>query len=121
MGKRHAGSLAVLVILTSSSLAAQEPGHVFRLTKSPSNVGTCAALDATMSREHTVTVTGDKAMLKFPGGVDEPMNQVSAGTYRTQLELGRVTVEYVADVSKSPKTLVVREPREGCRWTGEAP
>lgn len=121
MGKRHAGALTILVILASSPAAGQGPGHVFRLTKSPSNIGTCAALDAAMSREHTVTVAGDKATLKFPGGVDEAMNQVSAGTYRTQLNLGRVTVEYVADMSKSPKTLVVREPREGCRWTGEAP
>ncbi len=112
---------AIAVILTGGIAAAQQPGHVFRLSKSPSNVGTCAALDAAMSREHTVTVTGDKAVLKFPGGIDEPMTQVTAGTYRAEMELGRVKVEFVADVSKSPKTLVVREPREGCRWTGEAP
>ena len=112
---------AVVVILAGSAAMAQQQGHVFRLTKNPSNVGVCSALDAAMSREHTVTVMGDKAVLKFPGGNDEDMKQVSAGTYRTELELGRVKVEFVADVSKSPKTLVVREPREGCRWTGEAP
>ena len=114
--------LSVMIVgLAVSPSLAQQQGHVFRLSKSPSNIGTCAALDAPMSREHTVTVMGDKAVLKFPGGVDQPMTQVSTGTYRAEMELGRVRVEFVADISKSPKTLIVREPREGCRWTGEAP
>ena len=112
---------AIVIVLAGGTASAQQPSHVFRLTKSPSNVGACMALDAFMSREHTITVMGDKAVLKFPGGNDEDMKQVSAGTYRTELSLGRVTVEFVADVSRSPKTLVVREPREGCGWTGEAP
>ncbi|TXL81532.1 hypothetical protein FHP25_03110 [Vineibacter terrae] len=112
--------LAVAAALLTGTAAAQQPA-TFRLTKSPSNTGVCNGLDAAMSREHTVTPAGDKAVLKFPGGNDEDMKQVTPGTYRTELELGRVKVEFVADLSKTPKTLVVREPREGCRWTGEAP
>jgi hypothetical protein len=114
-------AFAAVTLLAGGFVAAQQPSHTFRLTRSPSNTGVCAGLDAAMSREHTVTVMGDKAVLKFPGGNDEDMKQVSAGTYRTELELARVKVEFVADLSRSPKTLVVREPREGCRWTGEGP
>src|SRR5262245_26452627 len=81
-------SAGALLLAGNAVMAQQQPSHVFRLTKSPSNVGVCNALDAPMSREHTVTVMGNKAVLKFPGGNDEDMKQVGAGTYRTELELG---------------------------------
>lgn len=116
------GVIAVSMILAAGSALAQEPAtYAFRLTASKSNVGTCKALDANMSRVHTLTVSGDKAVIASSGGVDDDMKAAGAGIYRTDFRLGRVGLVVVANVAKSPRTLVVTEPREGCRWSGEVP
>lgn len=115
-------TLAMTVAAAAAGAAlAQQGGQTFRLSKSPSNIGPCMALDAAMGRDHTVTPAGDKAVLTFPGGTPQNMQQTTPGVYRAQFSLGRVTVEFVADMSRSPKTLVAREPREGCQWSGSAP
>ena len=113
-------SVAIAVVAAGAAQA-QQSAQTFRLSKNPSNIGPCTQLDAAMGREHTVAPAGDRAVLTFPGGTPQNMQQTSPGMYRAQFSLGRVTVEFVADLSKSPKTLEAREAREGCRWSGTAP
>jgi hypothetical protein len=109
-------------LLVGGSAAAQQPAtYEFRLAAGSRNVGVCNRLDAAMSRVHTVTVTGDKAVVKSSGGIDDNLKPAGAGIWRTDFELSRVHLVVVADLSKSPRTLVVTEPREGCRWSGETP
>jgi hypothetical protein len=110
-----------MAIAVMAAGAAHAQQATFRLGKNPSNLGPCTALDAAMGREHTVTPAGNTATLSFPGGVPQTMQQVSPGVYRAQFSLGRATVEFVADLSKSPKTLTAKEAREGCQWNGTAP
>jgi hypothetical protein len=112
--------LAATIMVASGAAQAQQAGTTFRLAKNPSNLGPCTGLDAAMGREHTVVPAGNTATLSFPGGVPQKMQQVSPAVYRAQFALGRVTVEFVADLSKSPKTLVAKEAREGCQWSGQA-
>lgn len=122
VASRLTSAIAMVMALAGGSALAQQPAtYSFRLSASSSNLGTCKELDASMSREHTLTVAGDKAVVKSNGGIDDDLKPAGAGLYRTEFRLGRVTLAVVADVSKSPRTLVVTEPREGCRWSGEAP
>lgn len=114
--------MAIASVLVGGSAAAQQPAtYTFRLAKNASNVGVCNGMDASMSREHTVTVTGDKAVVKSSGGIDDDLKPAGAGIWRTEFELGRVRLVVVANLSTSPRTLVVTEPREGCRWSGQTP
>ena len=111
----------VAVLLTGNAVAQGPATYTFRLTASKSNVGTCKALDASMSREHTLTVSGDKAVIKSSGGVDDDLKPAGPGVYRTDFRLAGVGLVIVANVAQSPRTLVVTEPREGCKWSGEVP
>ncbi len=108
------------VLVSFSSEAQQTATYAFRLAPNSSNVGTCNRLDASMSREHTLTVTGDKAVVKSAGGVNDNLKPDGAGVYRTEFRHAGVTLAVVANVAQSPRTLVVTEPRAGCRWSGEA-
>ena len=112
---------AVMIVATGDAVAQGSGTYTFRLTASKSNVGSCKALDASMSRQHTLTVSGDKAVLRSGGGIDDDLKVAGAGVYRTDFRLGRVGLVVVANVAQSPRTLVVTEPREGCKWSGEVP
>ena len=55
------------------------------------------------------------------GGVTSNMKQTAPNVFTTSLGIGGTNFDVVADASKSPKTLEVREPRLGCRWNAVAP
>ncbi|QQS12054.1 MAG: hypothetical protein IPK81_21435 [Rhodospirillales bacterium] len=116
----HASVIAG-VLFAGGAMAQQSGTYTFRLAANPANVGVCNALDAALSREHTVTVAADKAAIKSSGGITDDMKATGAGVYRTEFELGRVRLVVVADTSKTPRTLLVTEPREGCKWSGTTP
>ena len=120
-GKLALSVVAAAVLLHGGAAGQQSATYTFRLVANPSNLGTCKGLDASMSREHTLTVTGNQAVIKSNGGIDDNLKPAGPGTWRTDFSLARVRLVVVADVSKSPRTLVVTEPREGCRWSGQAP
>ena len=108
---------------TASTPAAAQPAagpsYSFRLAPAR-NPGGCSRLDTALSREHTVTVSGATAIVKSAGGVDDVARQVSPGVYATNFSLANVRLDVTADLSKSPKTLVVVEKNAGCRWQGQA-
>jgi hypothetical protein len=107
-------------LVSFDSVAQQTATYAFRLAPNPSNVGTCNRLDASMSREHTLTVTGDKAAVKSAGGINDNLKPDGAGVYRTEFRHAGVTLVVVANTAQSPRTLVVTEPRAGCKWNGES-
>jgi hypothetical protein len=122
MHARHrAWTAAVLLVVAGDAVAQQPATYTFRLAKSPSNVGVCNGLDSSMGRQHTVTVSGDRAEIRSSGGIDDTLKPGGPGVWKTDFELGRVRLVVVADLSKSPRTLVVTAPRDGCRWSGESP
>jgi hypothetical protein len=70
---------------------------------------------------HTFTATGETASVRSAGGVTSAMRQTTPGVYATDFSLGSTTMNVVANATTSPKSLEVREPRLGCRWSAVAP
>ena len=93
------------------------PTYTFRLEPARNLVG-CSRLDTAMSRQHTVTVSGTTAIIRSNGGVDDVAKQTSPGVYVTNFSLANIRLDVTADLSTSPKTLVVVEKNAGCRWEG---
>jgi hypothetical protein len=118
----HAAVVAAsLARLFSVQAAAQDAAIQFRVVATDRNPSACKQFDAALSRVHTFTATGDSASLRSAGGITSNMAQTTPGVYTTNFSLGGTTLNVVADASKSPKTLVVTEPRLGCRWNAVAP
>lgn len=92
----------------------------FRLVPASGNPANCQQIDAAMSRVHTVTPMGSDATIRSAGGINDTLKQTSPNIYTTQFQLGRVTLDVVADASKMPRTLSVTEPKLGCRWNAIA-
>jgi len=107
---------AFLIGMTGSAADAQNAPIEFRMAASDANLAGCRGLDAQLSRVHSVTLQGDKALLKLAGGISETLKQTSPGVYMSAFTLSGVRLDVVADASKSPKTLVVTEKNRGCRW-----
>lgn len=112
---------ASLVGLFSTAAAAQDAAIQFRVVAADRNPSACKQFDAALSRVHSFTATGDSASLRSAGGITSNMVQTTPKVYTTNFSLGGTTLNVVADASKSPKTLVVTEPRLGCRWNAVAP
>ena len=49
------------------------------------------------------------------------MTQSAPGVFTTNFSLGSTTLNVTANSTTSPKSLEVREPRLGCRWSAVAP
>lgn len=107
--------------LFSTQAAAQDAAIQFRVVATDRNPAACQRFDAALSRDHTLTATGDGASLRSAGGVNSDMAQTTPKVYTTKFSLGGTTLNVVADASKSPKTLTVTEPKLGCRWNAVAP
>ena len=90
----------------------------FRVVASPDNISGCRGLDGTFSRVNTITLQGDKALLKIAGGITETLKQTAPHVYTTVITMNGVRLDVVADASKSPKTLVMTDKNRGCRWDG---
>jgi hypothetical protein len=115
--KWAAGFAALLVF----PAFAQDNPIEFRLAPAKSNPVGCTALDADLSRVHTVTKTGDKATIKSAGGIDDTMKQNTPNVYTTVLSLGGTKLDVVADASVTPRTLTVTEAQRGYKWNAIAP
>ncbi len=113
--------LAASLGLFSVQAVAQDAAIQFRVVATDRNPAACQRFDAALSRVHTLTATASGASLRSAGGVNSDMTQTTPKVYTTNFSLGGTTLNVVADASKSPKTLVVTEPRLGCRWNAVAP
>jgi hypothetical protein len=113
-----ATSLAGMI---SAQAFAQKGPIEFRVVAVDRNPSACQQFDAALSRVHTFTPAGDAATLRTAGGVTSNMKQTAPNVFTTSLGIGGTNFNVVADASKSPKTLEVREPRLGCRWNAVAP
>ncbi len=113
-----AGSLAALMLPQAS---AQDAPIEFRAVAAKGNPSGCVSLDASLSRLHTITLMGDKAILKSSGGINDTLKQIAPRVYKTTFSLGGVKLDVVADASKAPKTLQVTEASRGCHWNAVAP
>ncbi|MSP76247.1 MAG: hypothetical protein EXR12_08940 [Rhodospirillaceae bacterium] len=117
-------SAAVLLVGISGGVlpaSAQNAPIEFRVVAAKGNPSGCMSLDGSLSRVHTITLVGDKAMLKSAGGINDTLKQTAAGVYKTRLGMGGVNLDVVADVSKSPRNLEVTEASRGCHWNAVAP
>ena len=110
-----ASSLAATIAL------AQAAPVEFRVVPTDRNPSACQRFDAALSRVHTFTPTADGASVRSAGGVNSNMTQSSPGIYTTEFSLGSTTLNVTANTTTSPKSLDVREPRLGCRWSAVAP
>ena len=106
--------------LCSQAMAQSKPIE-FRVTATDRNPSACQQFDAALSRVHTFTPTADGASVRSAGGVTSNMRQTSPGVYTTDFSLSSTTLNVTANTTTSPKSLEVREPRIGCRWSAVAP
>lgn len=113
-----AASMAGFVWTTA---VAQGAPVEFRVTPTDRNPSGCQQFDAALSRVHTFTPTADGASVRSAGGVNSTMTQTSPGVFTTNFSLGSTTLNVVANSTTSPKSLDVREPRMGCRWSAVTP
>ena len=116
-----ASLVGILVAIVAVGVNAQNAPIEFRLTPDKGNLAGCTNLDASLSRAHTVTLAGDKALLKSAGGINDTLKQASPGVYKTTFSLGGVRLDVVADAAKTPRTLTVAEAQRGCHWNAVAP
>jgi len=112
---------ASLTGLFSAQAVAQSAPIEFRVTPTDRNPSACQQFDAALSRVHTFTPTADGASVRSAGGVNSNMTQTSPGVFTTNFSLGSTTLAVTANSTTSPKSLEVREPRLGCRWSAVAP
>jgi hypothetical protein len=118
---RIIASAAVLTVILAVPAFAQDKPIEFRLVAAKTNPVGCTSLDASMSRVHTVTKTGDSAIIKSSGGIDDKMKQTKPNVYTTVFSLSGVRLDVVADASVTPATLSVLEAQRGCKWNAVAP
>ena len=123
-------AITTIRLLCSSALAsslaatlalAQAAPVEFRVVPTDRNPSACQRFDAALSRVHTFTPAADGASVRSAGGVNSNMTQSSPGIYTTDFSLGSTTLNVTANTTTSPKSLDVREPRLGCRWSAVAP
>ena len=119
--KPSASLIGILTVILAATAGAQGAPIEFRLTADKANPAGCTSLDASLSRVHTVTVTGDKALLKSAGGINDTLKQSSPGIYKTTFSLAGVRLDVVADASKTPRSLTVVEAQRSCKWNAVAP
>ena len=111
---------SLTAVLLGQAMAQGAPIE-FRVTATDRNPSACQRFDAALSRVHTFTPTADGASVTSAGGISSNMRQVSPGIYTTDFSLGSTTLSVAANTTASPKSLDVREPRPGCRWSAVAP
>ena len=116
-----ASLIGLLATLAAMEVNAQSTPIDFRVIAAKGNPSGCISLDASLSRVHTITLMGDKAMLKSSGGINDTLKQTAPNVYKGRQGLGGVNLDIVADASKSPKTLEGTEASRGCRWNAVAP
>jgi len=114
-------STAVLAVILAVPAFAEDKPIEFRLAAATTNPVGCTALDPALSRVHTVTKTGDTAVIKSAGGIDDKMKQTKPNIYATNFSLSGVRLDVVADASVTPATLSVVEAQRGCKWNAIAP
>ena len=119
--KTTAALIGTLTVVAGLSANAQNAPIEFRLIPDKANLSGCTSLDAALSRVHSVTPMGDKALLKSSGGINDTLKQTSPNIYKTVFNMGGVRLDVVADASKSPRTLTVAEAQRGCHWNAVAP
>jgi len=112
---------SLLLALSGPAALAQSESVDFRLVASKSNPMACNNLDASLSRVHTVTLTGEKAHIKSAGGVNDDMKLAAPKVYKTSFSLGGVTLQVTADAGAKPRSLQVAEPKLGCKWDAITP
>ena len=114
-------ALATAIAAVAAASVAQQPAAFsVRLEKSDQNPTGCTALDPAMSRQHTVTIVGNTAVVKSAGGIDDVAKQTTPGVYKTKFAISGATLDIVVDTTSSPRTLTATAPRMGCKWTGAA-
>jgi hypothetical protein len=116
--KTLAASLIGLVV--AAAVNAQTAPIEFRVVPAKGNPSGCTNLDASLSRVHTITLMGDKALLKSSGGINDTLKQTSPDIYKTRFSLGGVNLDVVADAGANPRTLQVTEASRGCHWNAVA-
>jgi hypothetical protein len=114
-------SMAALAVVLAYPAFAQDKPIESRLVAAKTNPVGCTALDPDLSRVHSVTRMGDKAIIKSSGGIDDTMKQKTPNVYTTVFALSGVRLDVVADASVTPATLTVVEAQRGCKWNAVAP
>lgn len=119
--RRTIGMACGLALISVTAYTQQPAAMNFRLSAVDKNPSGCKSADTSLSRQQTVTIAGDTAVLKSNGGINDKAKQTSPGVYKTKWSANGTTYDIEVNTTTSPKTLVVAEVKMGCKWMGSAP
>ena len=97
--------------------SAQDFAGRFWLAGEPRNATDCIAFYPQFTREHTLTVSGGRATLTSPGGIQTSLKLVRPGVYEEETDFAGLQLKVVADLDN--KTLAVSDKYIGRWWTAK--
>ena len=88
----------------------------FTLALTPNSLLNCWQANPGMDRPMTMTVQNNSGELLTSGGIHYGLTRVAPNVYA-----GGNYIKIRADLSVSPKTLLIRSNDDSCAWTASAP
>ena len=88
----------------------------FTLSLTPDSLVNCWQANPGMDRPMTMTVQNNSGELLTSGGIHYGLTRVAPNVYA-----GGNYIKIRADLSVSPKTLLIRSNDDSCAWTASAP
>jgi hypothetical protein len=89
---------------------------VFTLSLTPDSLANCWQVNPGMERPMTMTVQNNSGTLVTGGGIHYGLTRVGANVYA-----GGDRLKIRADLSASPRTLLISTNDTRCQWTAGAP
>lgn len=117
-----AGALGAcdLVFDPGPPAASSGPTYLFTMTAVRPALEVCVLYDEAFTRNHVVTVNGNKATIQSEGSPDILAPKVAPGVYWTEIMRDQLRMTVAFDDQAQTRTLVITEVYNGCRWTGES-
>lgn len=100
---------------------AQVQSIEFRAVPEGRNPSGCRRFDAAFSRVHTLTKNSSGAAISSAGGINVNLTEGPPSIYTASVAFGGISLNVDANAGSSPKTLVISDPRMGCRWAATTP
>ena len=88
----------------------------FTMSLTPNSLLNCWQVNPGMDRPMTMTVQNNSGELLTSGGIHYGLTRVAPNVYA-----GGNYIKIRADLSVSPKTLLIRSNDDSCAWTASAP
>jgi len=110
-------AFAAVAMAFPMAAGAQDADFKFWLKGSPNSLSGCIAAEPGFTREHQFLLINGQAEVKSAGGINIKLKPSRPGVYTGDFDLGRMNLNFVADIASTPKTLTVTSQDGGCKWS----